>query len=175
MRKSADGDGGARRPAKRLSGFFIVIIVFKFLKAAALLFVGAVVLRLVHVMRHEPPMRVASFLNAGSDREGIRWLSRFFDQITPGQREAIGLAAIAVGVVFAAEGVLLLARVWWATYLTIGLTLLGIPIEVLEIWRRPDRFRSWLYLIINVATLVYLWRRRNEFRDEFEEPQITAR
>ena len=163
------------RPAKRLSGFFIVIIVFKFVKAAALFFVGAVILRFVHVMRHGPPMEFARFLNAGSDRESIRWLSRFFDHITPGQREAIGAAAIAVGVVFASEGVLLLARIWWATYFTIGLTLMGIPIEVVEIWRRPARFRGWLYLIINIAILGYLWRRRNEFRDEFEGPRITAR
>jgi Predicted membrane protein (DUF2127) len=167
-------DPRASRPAKRLTGLFIAIILFKFLKAAALVFVGVVVLRFVNVTRHGAPMEFARFLNAGSDRESIRWLSTFFDHITTGQREAIGLAAIAVGAVFACEGFLLLARIWWATYFTISMTLFGIPIEVLEIWRRPQRFRGWLYLVINIAILAYLWRRRNEFRDEFRSPGIIA-
>jgi Predicted membrane protein (DUF2127) len=167
-------DAAASRPAKRLTGLFIAIIVFKFLKAAALVFVGVVVLRFVHVTRHGAPMEFARFLNAGSDRESIRWLSTFFDHITTGQREAIGAAAIAVGAVFACEGSLLLARIWWATYFTICITLLGIPIEVLEIWRRPHLFRGWLSLVINIAILAYLWHRRNEFRDEFSGPGIIA-
>jgi hypothetical protein len=171
---SAHDDAGANRPAKRLTGLFIVIILFKFLKAAALVFVGVVVLRFVNVTRHGAPMEFARFLNAGSDRESIRWLSTFFDHITTGQREAIGAAAIAVGAVFAGEGFLLLARIWWATYFTISMTLFGIPIEVLEIWRRPQRFRGWLYLVINIAILAYLWRRRNEFRDEFRGPGVIA-
>ena len=171
---SPHDDAAASRPAKRLTGLFIAIIVFKFLKAAALVFVGVVVLRFVHVTRHGAPMEFARFLNAGSDRESIRWLSTFFDHITTGQREAIGAAAIAVGAVFASEGFLLLARIWWATYFTICITLLGIPIEVMEIWRRPHLFRGWLSLVINVAILAYLWRRRNEFRDEFSSPGIIA-
>jgi len=171
---SADNDPRASRPAKRLTGLFIAIIAFKFLKAAALVFVGVVVLRFVHVTRYGAPMEFARFLNAGSDRESIRWLSTFFDHITTGQREALGAAALMIGAVFAGEGLLLLARIWWATYFTIGITLLGIPIEVLEIWRKPHLFRGWVYLVINVAILAYLWRRRNEFRDEFSGPGITA-
>ena len=74
---------------------------------------------------------------------------------------------------FAGEGFLLLARVWWATYFTIAMTLCGIPIEILEIWRRPERFRSWFYLVVNISILAYLWYRRNEFRDDFRELGIT--
>jgi len=170
----AHNDPGGSRRVKPLTGLFIAIIVFKFVKAAALVFVGVVVLRFVHVTRYGAPMEFARFLNAGSDRESIRWLSTFFDHITPGQREAIGAAAIAIGAVFAAEGFLLLARIWWATYFTIGMTLCGIPIEVLEIARRPQRFRGWLYLVINIAILAYLWRRRNEFRDEFRRERLIA-
>jgi uncharacterized membrane protein (DUF2068 family) len=136
---------------------------------------GVAVLRFVHVTRHGAPMEFVRFLNANSDRESIRRLSMFFDHITTGQREAIGAAALAIGAVFVSEGLLLLARIWWATYFTIGMTLLGIPIELLEIWRRPLLFRGWAYLIINIAILAYLWRRRNEFRDEFRSsPGITA-
>jgi uncharacterized membrane protein (DUF2068 family) len=66
--------------------------------------------------------------------------------------------------VFAAEGSLLAARVWWATYFTIVLTALGIPPEVIEIAKRPDSARRYLLLAVNIAILIYLWRRRNEFR-----------
>jgi uncharacterized membrane protein (DUF2068 family) len=77
----------------------------------------------------------------------------------------IGAASILVGLVFAAEGTLLALRIWWATYFTIVLTALGIPLEIMEIARRPDSVRRYLLLAVNVAILVYLWRRRNEFKN----------
>ena len=48
--------------------------------------------------------------------------------------------------------------------ITIVLTALGIPPELIEIARRPASGRRYALLAINVAILVYLWRRRNEFR-----------
>ena len=171
---SSHNDSGLPRPSKRLTGLFIAIIAFKFLKAAAFAVVGVVVLRFVEVTRHGAPMEFARFLNANPDREAIRQLSAFFGAITIRQRELIGAAALAIAAVFAGEGFLLLARVWWATYFTIAMTLCGIPIEILEIWRRPERFRSWIYLVINILILAYLWYRRNEFRDDFRAPGITA-
>jgi uncharacterized membrane protein (DUF2068 family) len=154
---------------RRLSGGFIAVIVFKYLKAAAFLLVGVVVLRFVQVARHDPAMEFARFLNASENRESIRRLSTFFSEITPGQREAIGAACLAIGAVFGTEASLLLARIWWATYFTIFLTILGIPLELAEIWRKPRFFRGWTFLVINVAILVFLWRRRNEFRAGFAE------
>ena len=151
----------------RLTGGFVAVIVFKYLKAAAFLLVGIVVLRFVVVARHDPAMEFARFLNANPERERIRRLSTFFNDITPGQREAIGAAALAIGSIFAAEASFLLARIWWATYFTIFLTLLGIPLELAEIWKKPRFFRGWVFLAINVAILVFLWRRRNEFREDF--------
>jgi uncharacterized membrane protein (DUF2068 family) len=158
---------------KRLTGGFILVIVFKFLKAAAFLFLGIVVFRFVQVTRHGAPMEFARFLNANPDRESIRRISTFFEEITPGQREAIGAASLAVGLVFATEASLLVARVWWATYFTIFLTLLGIPLELIEIWRRPRLFRGWVFLAVNVAILIFLWKRRNEFREDFREAEPT--
>jgi uncharacterized membrane protein (DUF2068 family) len=154
---------------RRLSGGFIAVIVFKYLKAAAFLLVGVVVLRFVQLARHDPALEFARYLNASEGRESIRRLSAFFSEITTGQQEAIGAASLAVGATFAAEASFLLARIWWATYFTIFLTLLGIPLELIEIWRRPKFLRGWIFLVINVAILVFLWRRRNEFRGSFEE------
>ena len=158
----------------RLTGGFISVIVFKYLKAAAFLFLGIVIFRFVQVTRHGAPMEFARFLNANPDRESIRRISTFFDGITSGQREAIGAASVAIGLVFATEASFLVARIWWATYFTIFLTLLGIPLELIEIWRKPHQFRGWVFLVINVAILIFLWRRRNEFRQE-PEPAADVR
>ena len=132
-----------------------------------------VVLRFVQVARHDPAMEFARFLNANAERESIRQLSTFFHDITPGQREAIGAASLAIGALFGAEASFLLARIWWATYFTIFLTLLGIPLELMDIWRKPHQLRGWYFLIINVAILAFLWRRRNEFRDRFRTVPTT--
>jgi len=155
-----------------LSGGFIAVIVFKYLKAAAFLLVGFVVFRFIQVARHDPAMELARFLNASEGRESIRRLSAFFSEITTGQQEAIGAASLAIGAVFAAEASLLLVRIWWATYFTIFLTLLGIPLELIEIWRKPQFVRAWLFLVINAAILVFLWRRRNEFQGPGEEAAL---
>ncbi|MGH9364471.1 MAG: DUF2127 domain-containing protein [Thermoanaerobaculia bacterium] len=153
----------------RLTGGFVAVIVFKSLKAVAFLLVGTAVLRFDHVSRRDPSMEFARFFNANPERESVQRLSGFFESITPGQTRAIGAAALAIGSIFAAEASFLVARIWWATYFTIFLTLLGIPLELIEIWRKPLFFRGWIFLVINVAILVFLWRRRNEFRDSLAE------
>ena len=153
-----------KRPG--LSAGFIGIIAFKFLKAAAFLLLGAVALRIAHLPNHSEPMEVARFLGVDEGRTVVRHISSVLAALTSRQVQAIGAASILVGLVFAAEGTLLAARIWWATYFTIVLTMLGIPPEILEIVRRPGSARRYLLLAVNLAILVYLWRRRNEFKSE---------
>jgi uncharacterized membrane protein (DUF2068 family) len=173
---SAESESERRRGPrrKRLAAALTAIIAFKGLKAAAFVIVGVVLLRFVHVTKHAAPLEFARYLNVPSDWATIRRLSGFFDTFTSGQREAIGAAALAIGAIFAGEGSLLLGRVWWATYFTIFMTLAAIPLEVMEIWKRPQLFRGWVSLLINVAILVFLWRRRNEFRMRINAPRRSA-
>lgn len=149
---------------KRLSAGFLAVILFKYLKAAAFLLVGIAVLRFVRLSAHGAPMEIAEFLNVNPERENVQRLSAFFSEITPGQVQAIGAAAVAIGLIFAAEGTLLAVRIWWATYFTIILTALGIPLEIYEIFGRPTQLRNYVFLAVNAAILLFLWRRRNEFR-----------
>jgi uncharacterized membrane protein (DUF2068 family) len=85
-------------------------------------------------------------------------------EVTPGQFIGFGVVSVLVGAVFAAEATFLACRIWWSTYFTIVLTMLGLPLEIYEIFRKPGRPRYYVLLAINAAILVYLWRRRNEFR-----------
>jgi uncharacterized membrane protein (DUF2068 family) len=151
-----------KRP--RLTGGFIAVIVFKFLKAAAFLLLGIVALRIARLPAHSEPVHLARLLAVRAERESVQRLSEFLSNVTPGQVEAFGAASILTGLIFAAEGTFLALRFWWATYFTIVLTALGIPLELAEIARRPGNLRLYVLLAINAAILAFVWSRRHEFR-----------
>jgi hypothetical protein len=150
---------------RTLSGGFLAIIVFKYFKAVVFLLVAIAALRLSRADPFPTAEEVARFFRSSPENELIRLISH----LTPGLALGIGFASLFVSAVFGVEASLLTARVWWSTYFTIVLTALGIPLEIFEIFRRPWGFRRYLLLAVNAAILLYLWRRRNEFRDEFRE------
>jgi uncharacterized membrane protein (DUF2068 family) len=113
-------------------------------------------------------MEVARYLGVTERKVIVQHLSVVLAALTNRQVQAIGLASILIGLVFAAEGTLLAMRIPWAPYFTIVLTALGIPPELIEIARRPESSRRYLLLMVNVAILVYLWARRNEFKSSAE-------
>ncbi|HTR04104.1 MAG TPA: DUF2127 domain-containing protein [Thermoanaerobaculia bacterium] len=151
-------------PLPKLSPGFVGIIVFKMAKSAAFLLLGAAAFRIARLPHQSEPMEIARFLGVNGRGVLVQHLSFVLAALTSRQVEAIGAAAILIGLVFAAEGMLLAARVPWAPYFTIVLTALGIPPELIEIARRPGSGRRYALLAVNVAILVYLWKRRNEFR-----------
>jgi uncharacterized membrane protein (DUF2068 family) len=152
----------ATRP--KLSPGFLGIIVFKCAKAAAFLLLGAVALRIAHLPNHSEPMEIAQFLGVNERSVLVQQLSLVLTALTSRQVQAIGAASVLIGLVFTAEGTLLAMRVPWAPYFTIVLTALGIPPELIEIARRPDSARRYVLLAVNVAIVLYLWKRRNDFR-----------
>ena len=155
------GSAGKKPP---LSGGFVAVIVFKFLKCAGFLLLGATVLHIAHVSRRDPTMELAEMLGVNAHRFGVEKLQEIYEEFTPGQVQALGLAALSVGLVFGAEGAFLTARLWWATYFTIALTALGIPVEILEIAKRPHQTRGYALFAVNLAIFAYVWTKRNEFR-----------
>ena len=147
----------------KLSGGFLAIIVFKFFKAVVFLLVAIAALTLSRTDPFPTAEQVARFFRSSPENE----LIRAFSHLTPGLVLGIGFVSLFVSALFGVEASLLTARVWWSTYFTIVLTALGIPLEIFEIFRRPWGFRRYLLLAVNAAILVYLWKRRNEFRDRF--------
>ena len=147
-----------------LSGGFLAIIVFKYFKAVIFLLVAIAALSLSRIDPFPTAEQVARFFRSSPENELVRGFSR----LTPGLAMGIGLISLFVAAVFGTEATLLAARVWWSTYFTIALTAFGIPLEVFEILRRPSGLRRYLLLAVNAAILLYLWRRRNEFRDRWD-------
>ena len=149
------------RDKGKLSGGFLAIIVFKYFKAVLFLLVAIAALTLSRTDPFPTVEQVARFLRSAPENE----LVRAFSHLTPGLALGIGFVSLFVSLVFGVEASLLTARVWWSTYFTIVLTALGIPLEIFEIFRRPSGFRRYLILAVNLVILLYVWRRRNEFRE----------
>ena len=149
------------RAAGKLSGGFIGIIVFKYFKGVAFLLAGVVAM---HINRGDPVRaaeQIARFFRSSPENELVRWIAA----LPPRQLVGIGIGFLLVGMIFTVEATLLAFRIWWSTYFTIVLTMMGIPLELYEILRRPASIRRYLILAVNATILVYLWRRRNEFRN----------
>ncbi len=161
-----------RRPP--LSAGFLAVIIFKYLKAAGFLLLGAAALHLANLSRRDPTMEIAAMFGVNAHRYGVEQLQGFYERFTPGEVLALGLAAMSIGLVFAAEGTFLAFRIWWATYFTIFLTVLGIPIELREIAKRPHEPRGYVLFAANVAILAYVWKRRLEFRRDLGAPSGQA-
>jgi len=95
--------------------------------------------------------------------------SRLFDRAlnaalraTPRKELELGLTAFAYAILMGAEGVGLYLRKPWARWFTIAATSSLIPIEVYEIVREMHAVRVAI-LLLNVAVVVYLWRRKELF------------
>lgn len=151
-----------RRP--RVAGGFIAIIAFKWLKGIAFVILGIAALKLSRASSMPTAVEIAKFLSVSKENELVRRVADVVASVTPRQATAAGVASIVVGLVFFVEGSFLLARIWWSTYFTIALTAMGVPLEIYEIVHRPDSVRRYLLLVINLAILLFLWARRNEFR-----------
>lgn len=154
----------AARKAHRMSAGFVAIILFKYFKGALFLLVGIAALRLARLPAMPSIREIARFFRVSPENELVRGLAGAIGEITPGQVIRFGFVSLFVAAVFTAEATLLACRVWWSTYFTIVLTTLGLPLEVYEIFRHPDKPRNYILLAVNAAILVFLWRRRNEFK-----------
>jgi uncharacterized membrane protein (DUF2068 family) len=153
------------KKAGRISGGFLAVIVFKCLKGIAFVIFGIAALRISRLEIMPTAVDIARFLSVSRENALVHRVADLIRTVTPRQVGAVGIASLFIALVFFVEGGLLLGRVWWSTYFTIGLTTMGIPLELWEIAHRPDSIRRYVLLFVNVAILVFLWTRRNEFRD----------
>jgi len=153
-----------------LTAGYLAIIVFKYAKLAAFLVLGAAALRFARLPPGSLAQEAVHLFGAHENAALVQQLASALSALTQNEIRALGSAAILLGLVFGTEGTLLALRVWWAPYLTVVLTAVGLPYELLEVARRPDSLRRYLLLAANAAVLVYLWRRKDDFRREARQP-----
>ncbi len=159
-----------KKKKKGVSGGFLAVIVFKMVKGVAFIVLGIAALKLSRAGEMPTAVEIAKFLSVSRENDLVQRVADLIRNVTPGQATAAGIASLVVAMVFLLEGVLLALRVWWSTYLTITLTALGIPLELYEIFHRPDSVRRYVLLAVNIGILIFLWTRRNEFREERAAP-----
>jgi uncharacterized membrane protein (DUF2068 family) len=146
----------------RTSSVLPWIVAFKAIKAALLTALGVALLFAVH---RDPVDLVLELAQAVH----LPLTSRLFDRLlslatrtTPTQEVAVALTTFGYAILIGTEGVGLYLRRPWARWFTIAATSSLMPIEVYEIVREPRALRV-LILVLNVAVVVYLWRRREIF------------
>jgi uncharacterized membrane protein (DUF2068 family) len=86
----------------------------------------------------------------------------FATSLTVARQTALAITAFAYAGLMGTEGVGLYLRKSWARWFTIGATSSLIPIEVYEIAREVHPLRV-IVLVLNVAIVVYLARRKEAF------------
>jgi uncharacterized membrane protein (DUF2068 family) len=97
-------------------------------------------------------------LRLDPDNEHIhRLISRIF-RVTPRQLKELSAGTFLYAGLYMTEGIFLLRGKRWAEYVTVVSTALFIPLELYELYHRFTWPRIGI-LLVNIATVWYLWRR----------------
>ena len=138
------------------------IVAFKAVKTVALTALGLTLLFGVHRDPVEMAMRIAQAVHLPVTSRLFDLLFTFAVNATPQKELTLAITALGYAVVIAVEGVGLHLRRAWARWFTIGVTGSLIPLEVYEILQKQQPIRV-VILVLNIAVLVYLWRRKEAF------------
>jgi uncharacterized membrane protein (DUF2068 family) len=139
------------------------IVAFKVVKCALLTALGVVIFR---YSRRDP----VSVLWHVAMAIHLPVTSRLFDRalriatgLTVRRQIALGLTAFGYAALLGTEAVGLTLRRAWARWFTITITASLLPFEMYEIWRDPFGPIRWLTFVVNIAIVIYLYRRKEVF------------
>jgi len=132
-----------------------LIGVLKLLKAASLFVVGVGLLSLIHRDAAEAVRRWIEFFRLDVHTHLIDELIAKIAGIDPRTMRRLGIGTLGYASVFSVEGVGLLLEKTWAEYMTTGVTISFLPLEVYELIAHPSATKA-LVMSINVAVVIYL-------------------
>ncbi|HEY0263841.1 MAG TPA: DUF2127 domain-containing protein [Granulicella sp.] len=144
------------RPAKGSHDRGLLLIgLFKLGKSLFFFCLGMGALHFLHKDLGDAVLRLATDLKFDPEGRLVSAMLDKVDLIDTHRLRQISIATFAYSVVALIEGWGLMKEKVWAEYLTTILTVSFLPLEIYELFRRPDWFRLGL-LLINLAVLGYL-------------------
>ena len=143
-----------RKPHKHPPGLML-IAVFKFLKASALLLVGLGALHFLHRDLAATISRWVDLLRIDPHNHYLLWLMEKATKVDETRLREFSVGTFFYAALFFTEGAGLALRKRWAEYLTIISTSSLLPLEVYELVNRPTIARL-VFLLVNLAVVAYL-------------------
>src|SRR4051812_37693041 len=144
----------------------------KLLKSAGLLILGVGVLSLLHRDAEQTIRHLAEFLRVDTHAHLVVHLLAKIGGISPHTMRSLGVGTLLYAAVFGTEGVGLLLAKPWAEYMTTGVTLSFLPLEVYEFCLHPTLVKA-VVILINVAVVIYLVFEIRRRRQSSQSPAPT--
>jgi len=138
------------------------IIAFKAFKALALTVLGIALLTTRHADPVDLLIRFALAVHLPLTSRLLDRVLTFFANLTVSRQTALAVSAFAYAMLMGTEGVALYFRHPWARWFTVVATASLIPLELYELLREPHLTRLAV-LVVNVAVVIYLVRRKEIF------------
>jgi uncharacterized membrane protein (DUF2068 family) len=138
------------------------IIAFKAFKCVTLATLGVVLLTTRHADPADELTRLALAVHLPLSSELFSRAVTLASTLTVGRETALALTAFGYAILMGTEGVGLYYRKHWARWFTIIATSSLVPIEVYEVVREFRLLRIAV-LLVNVAIVIYLYRRKEVF------------
>jgi uncharacterized membrane protein (DUF2068 family) len=153
----------AARPAPESRfGVLRTIALYKLLKVLLLLAVAYGELRLSDASLTAKLLTWASERPYGLEHRVVTQLLEWFSGLSTSRIHALRMVTLAYAAIFAIEGVGLWMRKRWAEWLTTIITASLIPLELWELFYRPNVGKA-MVLVANVAIVAYLvWHVRSK-------------
>jgi uncharacterized membrane protein (DUF2068 family) len=142
-------------PARRHDRWLLLIGGFKLVEAVFFLLVGVGAIHFLHRDLRDAVLQLATKLRRDPEGRLVGFVLNHIDSVTAHRLRQIGVATFLYAALRVAEGWGLVLEKAWAEYLTVGVTISFLPLELYEIVRRPDWFRVGI-LLVNLLVLAYL-------------------
>jgi len=131
------------------------IALYKLLKVLALLAIAYGEVRLSDASLTARLLSWASGRPLGLEHTVVTWLLEWFSGLSAARVHALRAVTLAYAVLFATEGIGLWLEKRWAEWLTTIITASLIPLEIWELWFRPNIGKAAV-LVANIAIVAYL-------------------
>ena len=131
------------------------IAVYKLIKVLLLLALAYGEVRLSDASLIHKLVTWASARPLGLEHKVVTWLLEWFSGLSASRIHALRIVTLAYAAVFATEGVGLWMQKRWAEWLTVIITASLIPLEVWELFDKPN-FGKAAVLVANTAIVAYL-------------------